>query len=202
MFMQVYEGHVRHAEPVYVELDQWVKEIAPGTEGWLRSVAGVTEDRRFIGLALWQSASDARRHGSRPDQNHWYQAFSELFTERPLLRESSQVFIDLPGDPEQARFVQVMLGRGTNAGRATELMSAHRDEWAAFRPEVLGTVGCLFDDGTFAMAGYFTDEQAARVGERKQAPPELRAEMDELNSLLSGEPEFFDLHEPWVRSGT
>lgn len=200
MFMQVFQGQVRHAEPVYVELDQWVKEIARGTTGWIRSAAGVTDDKRFIGFALWESQDDARRHAARPEQQHWWQAFSTLFVDLPTTIESADVFVDLPGDPEHAHFVQVMQGRSTNPDRARELLGSHRAEWAAFRPEILGTVGCLHDDGTYTMAVYFTDEQAAREGERKQPPPDLKAEMDELMSLSTGEPEYFDLRSPWLHS--
>jgi hypothetical protein len=81
-----------------------------------------------------------------------------------------------------------------------EPISSHRKEWAAFRPDVLGTVGSLFDDGTFAMVVYFINEAAAREGETRQPPPELKADMDELNSLGEGMPEFLDLREPWLHS--
>ena len=118
------------------------------------------------------------------------------------MRGSSDVIIDVPGEPNQARFVQVIQGRGSDLARARALMGSHPQEWAAFRPEILGTVGCLFDDGSYTMAVYFIDEAAAREGERKTPPPELKAEMDELNSLTVGEPEFFDLPEPWTDSPT
>lgn len=200
MFIQVFQGRVRHPEPVYVELDQWIKEIARGTQGWLGSTAGVTDDNRFIGLARWESADAATRHTARPEQNHWWSAFAGLFVDPPSVRESSDTFVDTRGDPDQARFVQVIQGRGTNPARARELMDSHRDEWAAFRPDVLGNVGAMFDDRTFVMVGYFTTEEAAREGERKEPPPALKAEMDELNSMSEGVPEFFDLREPWIHS--
>jgi hypothetical protein len=47
---------------------------------------------------------------------------------------------------------------------------------------------------------YFTSEAEARAGERKDPPPELAAQMDELNKLGVGEPEFFDLREPWIHT--
>jgi hypothetical protein len=200
VFIQVIQGQVRHADPVYVELDVWTKEISAGTVGWLGSTAGVTDDMRFIALARWESAEAARRHSARPEQDHWWSAFSELFIARPTFHETTDVIIDVPGEPDHARFVQVIQGRGTNPARARELMGSHSEQWAAFRPEILGTVGCLFEEGGYTMAVYFTNEAAAREGERKPLPPELQAEMDELNSLNVGEAEFFDLREPWVRS--
>ncbi len=43
-------------------------------------------------------------------------------------------------------------------------------------------------------------EAAAREGERKELPPEVQAQMDEMAALSVGEPEFFDLKEPWLYS--
>jgi hypothetical protein len=45
--------------------------------------------------------------------------------------------------------------------------------------------------------GVLTSE-AAREDERKEPPPELQAEMEELAALSVGEPEFFDLKQPWL----
>jgi hypothetical protein len=50
------------------------------------------------------------------------------------------------------------------------------------------------------MALYFTSEQDAREGERKEPPPQLRAQMEEMGKLNVGEPEFLDLRQPWITS--
>ena len=54
--------------------------------------------------------------------------------------------------------------------------------------------------GAYTMAMYFTSEQDAREGERKEPPPHLKAQMDEMNKLNIGVPEFLDLREPWLYS--
>ena len=72
--------------------------------------------------------------------------------------------------------------------------------WAAVRPEILGSVAVGYDDGAYTMAMYFTSEADAREGERKELPPELAAQMEEMNKLSVGEPEFFDLTQPWLFS--
>jgi hypothetical protein len=79
-------------------------------------------------------------------------------------------------------------------------MGQDSDKWAAFRPEVIGSVAVGHDGGAYTMAMYFTSEAEAREGERKQPPPELAAQMDEMNKLNVGEPEFFDIREPWLNS--
>ena len=50
------------------------------------------------------------------------------------------------------------------------------------------------------MAIYFTSEAAAREGETKEMPENLKAQMEEMGSLIIGEPEFFDLREPWMHA--
>jgi hypothetical protein len=52
------------------------------------------------------------------------------------------------------------------------------------------------EDGAYTMAMYFTSEEAAREGERKEPPPQLKAQMEEMTNFSTGEPEFFDLKDP------
>ena len=79
-------------------------------------------------------------------------------------------------------------------------MNQDSDTWAAFRPEVLGSVVIGHEEGAYTMVLYFTSEAEAREGERKEPPPELRAQMEEMNKLSIGEPEFFDLKQPLLAS--
>jgi hypothetical protein len=52
------------------------------------------------------------------------------------------------------------------------------------------------------MVMYFTSEAEAREGERKEPPPELQAQMEEMNKLSVGETQFFDLKQPVIVSPT
>jgi hypothetical protein len=54
--------------------------------------------------------------------------------------------------------------------------------------------------GAYTMAMYFTSEQAAREGERKEPPPQLKAQMEEMDKLSVGEPEVLDIQHPWLYS--
>jgi hypothetical protein len=56
------------------------------------------------------------------------------------------------------------------------------------------------EGGAYTMATYFTSEQAAREGERKEPPPQLKAQMEEMGKLSVGQPEFLDLRRPWFYS--
>jgi len=200
MFVQVIQGQVSDAGQARAALDRWVQELAPGATGWLGSTAGVTEDGRFVALVRFESQEAARRNSDRPEQDQWWTETSKLFTGEATFRDSSDVTVDVTGDPDGAGFVQVMQGRGSDPDRARELMAQDSSEWAAFRPDIIGSVAVGHDGGAYTMAMYFTSEEAAREGERKEVPPELQAQMEEMNKLSIGEPEFFDLKEPWLSS--
>jgi hypothetical protein len=200
MFVQVIQGKVADAERVRRAIDDWARQIAPGAAGWLGSTGGVTEDGRFIALVRFESAEAARSNSDRPEQDRWWAETSTLFDGEATFRDSTDVVLDLQGDPDQAGFVQVIQGRGTDPDRARELMAQDSDKWAAFRPEIIGSVAVGHEGGAYTMALYFTSEAEAREGERKEPPPELAAQMEEMGKLSIGEPEFFDLRQPWLHS--
>ena len=202
MFVQVIKGQVSDAGQVRAALERWIDELAPGAEGWLGTTAGVTDDGTFVALARFESEDAARRNSDRPEQGAWWEETSRLFDGEPTFADSSDVTPDVVGDPDQAGFVQVMQGRGSDPERAKELMSNSSDSevWAEFRPDVIGSLAVGHDDGAYTMALYFTSEEAAREGEKKEPPPELKAVMEEMDSLTVGETAFFDLRQPWLYS--
>jgi hypothetical protein len=200
MFVQVIQGQVSDPEQVRAAFDQWVRDLAPGATGWLGSTAGVTEDGRFIALARFESEGAARRNSDRPEQDRWWAETARLFTSEPTFKDSTDVVPDIVGDPDTAGFVQVIQGQGTDPDRARELMSQDSAEWAAFRPDIIGSIAAAHDAGAYTMAIYFTSEAEAREGERKEPPPELKAQMDEMDALSAGVPEFYDLKQPWLHS--
>ena len=200
MFVQVIQGHVPDAARIRAALDQWATELAPGAGGWLGSTAGVTEDGRFIALARFESEEAAQHNSDRPEQDRWWAETSGLLTGAATFRNSNDVTVDLVGDPGKAGFVQIIQGRGSDPDRARELMSQDSDEWAKFRSDVIGSVAVGHEGGAYTMAMYFTSEADAREGERKEPPPNLKAQMDEMNTLNIGVPEFFDLKDPWFYS--
>jgi hypothetical protein len=200
MFVQVIRGQVSDADQVRAAIERWMQELAPGATGWLGSTAGVTEDGRFIAVVRFESEDAARRNSNRPEQDRWWTETAKLFAGEVTFRDSTDVTVDVNGDPDNAGFVQIMQGRGTDPDRAKEIMSQSPEEWAAFRPDVIGSVAVGHEGGEYTMAMYFTSEAEAREGERKEPPPELAAQMAEMDKLSIGEPEFFDLKQPWIYS--
>jgi hypothetical protein len=202
MFAQVIQGKTSKPDALDAAIKQWVQDLSPGASGWLGGTSGVTEDGRAIAVVRFETEEDARRNSNRPEQDRWWSETSKLFDGEATFKDSTDVMVDLQGDPDQAGFVQVMQGRSSNPERVRQLMSQDSDKWAAFRPDVLGSVVIGHEDGGYTMVIYFTSEAEAREGERKEPPPELQAQMEDMNTLSVGEPEYFDLKQPRIISPT
>ena len=200
MFVQVIKGKTSNPQALDAALNMWVQDLAPGATGWLGSTSGVTEDGRAIAVVRFESEEDARRNSDRPEQDQWWSETAKLFDGEATFGDSTDVTVDVQGDPDQAGFVQIMQGRSNDPERARALMDQDADKWRALRPDMLGSVAIGRDDGGYTMVMYFTSEAEAREGERKEIPPELQANMEEMNKLSVGETEFFDLKRPTMIS--
>ena len=202
MFAQVIQGKTSNPRGLEAALDRWLQDLAPSATGWLGSTSGVTEDGRAIAVVRFESEEEARRNSNRPEQDQWWSETAKLYEGEATFLDSTDVTVDLNGDPDRAGFVQIMRGRSNDPQRAKQLMDQDSDKWAAFRPDMLGSVAIGHDDGSYTMVMYFTSEAEAREGERKEPPPELLAQMEEMNKLSVGEPEYFDLTRPLIISPT
>ena len=183
-------------------IDTWIAELSPSADGWLGSTGGVTADGRLIMLARFASEADAMRNSERAQQGDWWAETAKLFDGEPSFDNSAEVDVDLTGDPDTAGFVQVMRGRMSDPERARELMRQDPEVWQQFRPDILGTVTAVQDDGRYTTAIYFTSEVEAREGENKEVPADLQAAMADMASLFPGDTEYFDLSDPWLHSAS
>ena len=200
MFAQVIQGRISDPAALQAAMERWEQELAPGAAGWLGSTGGVTEDGRAIAVVRFDSEEAAQRNSQRPEQDRWWAETSKLYQGGATFTDSTDVTVDLHGDPDQAGFVQIMQGRTTDPDRARQLMNTDSDKWAEFRPDMIGSVSIGHPDGGYTMVIYFTSEEEAREGERKEIPAELHASMEEMDRLSVGETEFFDLKQPVLRS--
>lgn len=200
MFVQVIRAQVSDAAQVRAQLDKWIAEIAPGAVGWLGSTSGVTDDGQLVALARFESEEAAQRNSERPEQSAWWEEMAKLFTDEPVFANSTSVDVDMPGDPSQAGFVQVMQGRSSDPDRVRDLMLNDPTDWQAFRPDILGSVSIGHEGGAWTMALYCTSEADARDGEKKEPPPEAQAMMKEMEGLTIGEPTYLDLTDPWLNA--
>ena len=200
MFIQVIRGRVSDAAAVRAQMDKWADELAAGATGWLGTTAGVADEGAFVALARFESEEAAQRNSDRPGQSAWWEQTAVLFDGEPTFQNSTSVDVDTPGDPSEAGFVQVMQGRSSDPERVRELMSSDPTNWQEYRPEILGTVSVGHEDGAWTTAIYFTSEESAREGERKEPPPEMAALMEQMNALSIGETTFLDLKDPWLQA--
>ena len=88
----------------------------------------------------FESEQAARRMSERPEQEQWWTEAKQHFEAEPLVQFSSEVTLDLQGDPDRAGFVQFRQGRVSDPDRAKELMARHSDELATARPDVLASI--------------------------------------------------------------
>src|SRR4051812_16028382 len=117
MFAQVIQGRTSDAQGLRAAFDRWLSDVRPGSIGWLGSTAGVTDDGTFVTVARFESAEAAQRNAERPEQGRWWDETSRLLDGEAGFRDSEDVTVELPGDPDQAGFVQVMQGRVTDVDR-------------------------------------------------------------------------------------
>jgi hypothetical protein len=200
MFAQIIRGKVSDPAAVRPVVDRWMRELGPSATGWLGSTSGVTDDGQLFVLVRFETEEAARANSDRPEQGRWWAEMERLFDGEVTFQDSNLVYVDTSGEPDSAGFVQVMIGQGSDPERAIQLSVETRDARRTMRPDVLGTVSVLHDEGRFTMVIYFESEKAAREGERKEMPPELKDAMAEMMSLGMGVPEFLDLTSPWMDS--
>ncbi|MGB8383892.1 MAG: hypothetical protein WCG47_22035 [Dermatophilaceae bacterium] len=200
MFVQMFAGKVTDAGAVRAVLESWPTTAGRGAKGWLGSTGGITDEGQLIGLARFESEEAARANSERPEQDQWWQSLAANLEGEASFFESSEADEEIVADPDSARFVQVMRGRVSDPQRARDLGTDSTGAWAAFRPDVLGSLMLGHEDGEYVMAIYFTNEAEAREGEKKQPPPELAAQMQEMGALEVGAVTYYDLRDPILLS--
>jgi hypothetical protein len=196
----VISGRTADREGLRRQFDRWEQELRPGAVGFLGSTGGLTDDGRFIAVARFASVVAARRTSARDEQGAWW-AEKEKYIEDVSFQESVDVTTMLGGGSNDARFVQIMRGRVTNALKMAEI-NARTSEFEAMmsrlRPDILGDVIAMHPDGTYTDVVYFTSEKTAREGESREIPADAQAMFEDLMSSIIID-EYLDLKDPWLR---
>lgn len=203
MFIQVVQGSVSDRSEIRDAFESWLRDLAPGAEGWLGTTAGVTADGECIALVRFDSADAAQRNSHRPEQHQWWMEASKLFAGGATFHDCNRADTLLEGGSDRAGFVQVMQGHTSDANRLWEINRQSEGALQGFRPEIIGGIVALHDNGgnraEFTEAVYFSSEQEAREGERKTPPPEL-AQLYDVEPSLYADVRYYDLTEPWLYS--
>jgi hypothetical protein len=197
MFGQVVQGHTEDPAGLREAMERWMHDLSPRAKGWLGTAAGVTQDGTFIAVVRFDSKVAARTNSDRPEQDQWWVETSRLLEGEVTVRDGVRTEAYRPGDPDQARFVQVVQGRVSDLDRARRSLHALQEALKVHLPCLLGSVTIEYDAGGLTRALYFSTEEQARAGERNM-PPVVRARDQEARQLVVGPVEFLDLREPWL----
>jgi hypothetical protein len=198
MFAQVIQGRVGDAEALKAAVAEWLREQAPEATGWLGTTAGVADDGTFIAVARFDSAEAARRNSERPGQADWWTRTSRHFAGDVTFHDCDEVLTLQDGGSDDAGFVQVIQGHGNADAMRKMVAEGPSEEMRQYRPDVIGGTIALHGDGGFTQVVYFTSEEAAREGERKERPQEAQAKMAEAFDPAGLT--FIDLRDPMFSS--
>jgi hypothetical protein len=201
MFVQVVQGQVSDAQQLREAGERWLRELQPGSVGWLGTTSGVTADGQGILIARFESEEAARRNSDRPEQTQWWMETSKLFAGDVAFHDCREVYEMLGGGSDDAGFVQVIQGRATDMEKARSMGDRFDRALREYRPDVLGGLICVHGDGSgdFTQVIYFTSEAEAREGERKQPTGEAAEMMREEMELFT-DLRYFDLTNPYLDS--
>jgi hypothetical protein len=196
MFIQVIQGTCRRQDEVHGLIDRWREENAGKDTGFLGGTYGFTDDDRFVAVVRFASRDQAMANSARPEQAAWAQQMEALFEGPVEYHDCDDVTLMLDGGSDQAGFVQVIRGKVDDPARVKAMMTQDTDLLHQMRPEILGATLAIEPDGTFTETIAFTDEAAARAGERLEPPAEIRESLDEVMRGAT----YLDLHHPWFQS--
>lgn len=197
MFVQVIEGRVADRDRLRRQMDGWMTELRPGATGFLGSTTGVTDDGYAMSFARFESAAAATTNSERPEQGSWWAETEKCFDGAVTFTDSDEVDTFLAGGSDDAGFIQVMKGTGTDRDRLRAMDESLETHAASFRPDLIGGFRVWTGPDTYVEVAYFTSEAEAREGERKEPPPELADQMGEFQGLMANV-EFLDLRDPWL----
>jgi hypothetical protein len=199
VFIQIMQGKCTNEERMHQLSDEWRETMGPTAEGWLGGTYGVTDDGEFLGIVRFESREAAARNSARPEQDAWWQKMQECFEGDVTFHDCDDVMLMLDGGSDEAGFVQVMQGRATDPEKFHRFNEQPMDALHEQRPDIIGGTIAMQPDGWFTETIFFRSEEAAREGERKEMPEDMRRMWEEEMSLMQ-DLTYKDLHHPWFAS--
>ena len=199
MFIQIIQGTCRDSETLRRQIELWRREVGPKAEGWLGGTYGVTDDNTFVGMVRFDSKEAAARNSTRPEQGAWWAETERCFDGEVTFHDCDDAMTFLDGGSDDAGFVQVIEGRLSDPERFRRFAELPMDMLNETRPEIIGGVMAMAPDGTFIETVAFRSEAAAREGERKEMPAEIRQTWENEMAQMQ-DVRYLDLRQPWFAS--
>ena len=197
MFIQIIQGKCTRQDECREMGERWLRELAPGADGWLGGTYGFTDEDQFMAIVRFDSRESAQANGARPEQGAWWQEMERLFDGPVEFHDCDDVTLMLEGGSDDAGFVQVIRGKVDDATTMKKMMT-DTEMLHEMRPDIIGGTLAIEEDGTFIETIAFTDEESARRGEQVPMPDDVRQAMESAMHDVT----YADLHHPWFASRT
>ncbi|QWZ08242.1 hypothetical protein KRR39_23475 [Nocardioides panacis] len=175
--------------------ERWLRELAPGADGWLGGTYGFTDDDQFLAIVRFESQEAAAANAARPEQGAWWSEMERLFDGPVEFHDCADVTLLMDGGSDDAGFVQVIRGKVDDVDTLKAMMT-DTEQLHEMRPEILGGTLAIEADGSFIETVSFSDEESARRGEQVAMPEEVRRAME----TAMHDVRYLDLHQPWFAS--
>lgn len=201
MFVQIMMGNVKDTDLLRRQMDAWMRDLAPGAQGWLGVTSGQSTQGPHVTVVRFESEAAARANSDRPEQGEWWKETEAAYDGPVTFIDSSDVDTFLGGGSDDAGFVQIMRTTISDRARFGEIeeqlqAQAPLDE---ARPEIIGGITVWESDDRAIAVNYFTSEEEARQGETKEPPADIAELLEEWRSLMA-DTEWFDIPDPDLRS--
>ncbi len=200
MFIQIMQGRCSKPDEMRAMTERWVSEIAPGATGWLGGTFGFTDDGQSVAVVRFETKEAAQANSDRPEQAAWWAEMEQLYDGPVEFHDCSRVSMMMDGGSDQAGFVQIIRGKLDDPDALESGMREMETLLHQARPDILGATLAIEDDGTFVETVAFTDEAAAREGEKTAEPEGETADAMRRWDEMTHDVQYLDLHKPWFAS--
>jgi hypothetical protein len=201
MFAQVIQARTSDEGALRARMEEWDRNLKPDAEGFLGSTAGVADDGEVILIARFTSQEAARRNSDRSEQGQWWAETERLLEGEARFYDCTEVEVTWGGGSDDAGFVQVIQGRLRDEDHKVQWRQAEAraEEWIREnRPDIIGGIRA-WQDTNFSDFVYFTSEEEAREGEKKQPPAGSGDSAEDWTSQVN-DLKFIDLRRPFLSS--
>ena len=199
MFIQIMQGKCSKPDDLRAMTERWTSELAPGATGWLGGTFGFTDDGQAVAVVRFESREAAMANSARPEQAAWWSEMEKLYDGPVEFHDCDRVTLMMDGGSDDARFVQIIRGKLDDPDAMEQGVREMEGLLHEVRPDIIGATLAIEDDGTFMETIAFTDEAAAREGERKEMPQAAAEGLRQFNEMAH-DVQYLDLHQPWFAS--
>ena len=199
MFIQIMQGKCSKPDELRAMTERWTSELAPGATGWLGGTFGFTDDGQAVAVVRFESREAAMANSARPEQAAWWSEMEKLYDGPVEFHDCDRVTLMMDGGSDNAGFVQIIRGKLDDPDAMEQGVREMEGLLHEVRPDIIGATLAIEDDGTFMETIAFTDEAAAREGERKEMPQAAAEGLRQFNEMAH-DVQYLDLHQPWFAS--